>query len=266
MSKQGNKLQQEVLEPGFRMSPEEAKATVDRVFEMQFAMAQEKIGGGAFMQAVSNGTIRKETLRAFWLDMHQEVAEINNFIQMSYHTHRRFFIRNIDLMTVFADKVADELIHPKPPGHLLVVWKQGEIFGLSRDEMINHEMSPECRAYLDWHRGLLYDGTMPEFWASILVEEYVGHWARQFREGLLKMGYQKAEVTYFQTHEEADLETHEEGVIAHGLLNRLVLQRLLEQGYTDFRPGYSLDYVARTTIDIFARFFDYHYCNGGHRT
>ena len=72
------------------------------------------------------------------------------------------------------------MIHPKPPGHIQIVLEQGRNFGLTNDEMIEYEMLPECRAFLEYYRGVLYEGTMVEWWASFCVEEAVGHWAQVF--------------------------------------------------------------------------------------
>ncbi len=244
------------LVPGTVLTPQEAKAYVNGVKDAMFELADRKVTRGRFMQQLSNGTLPKESLRLFWLNWHGFVAEINNFIQVAYQRHLGFFKQHIDLLTFYADKVADELIHPRPPGHLVVVWKQGEIFGLTRDEMIYYEMLPICRALVEWERGLTYEGTILEFWCSILWEEFVGHWARQFREGLAKHGYSGDQAPYFTTHEEADLVEHEGGVMAHGEFNRVVCERLLSSGYVECRPGFSPRYAALTSIELFAMFLD----------
>lgn len=243
------------LEPGTVLSPQEAKAYINDVRDALFELADRKVTKGRFMQELSKGTLPKETLRIFWLNWHGFVAEINNFIQVAYQRHLGFFKRHEDLLTFFADKVADELIHPKPPGHIKVVWQQGEIFGLTKDEMVYYEMLPLCRALVEWERGLIYEGTMLEFWCSILWEEFVGHWARQFREGLAKLGYSSDQAPYFTTHEEADLEEHQ-GVMAHGEFNRVVCERMLSTGYVECRPGFSPHYAALTSIELFSAFHE----------
>jgi len=244
------------LEPGTVLSPQEAKAYVNGMKDALFDLADRKVTHCRFMEDLSNGTLPKEALRLFWLNWHGFVAEINNFIQVAYQRHLGFFKQHIDLLTPFADKVADELIHPRPPGHIEVVWRQGEIFGLTRDEMIYYEMLPICRALVEWQRGLTYEGTILEFWASILWEEFVGYWARQFREGLARLGYTKEQAPYFTTHEEADLEEHAGGVMAHGEFNRIVCERLLSTGRVECRPGFSPYYAALTSIELFALFHE----------
>lgn len=239
---------------GERPSPSEVKDYIAAMRADMDARCATQLTNCEFMRDLQDGRLPKEALVEFWLNWHGFVAEINNIIQCAYQRHLGFFKRNVDLLEFFADKIADELIHPKPPGHILVVWKQGEIFGLTRQQMIDYEMIPECRAFIDWFRGLLYEGTTAEFWSALVLEEYIGHWARMFRLGMEKMGYSgKDQAPYFHTHEEADLVEHE-GVMAHGELNWTVLERLLAGGYTDFRPGFSPVYAMRSSIALFALF------------
>jgi quercetin dioxygenase-like cupin family protein/pyrroloquinoline quinone (PQQ) biosynthesis protein C len=244
------------LELGQKLTPEQAKEIVDALYERMHERARAVVGEGRYMRALKAGTLPFEGIKVFWQNWYGFVAEINNFIGCAYQFHLPFFKRNWDLLGPFSAKVADELIHPKPPGHVEIVIKQGEIFGLRAEEMIEYEMLPECRALVEWHRGVLHEGTMAEFWASIAWEEYVGHWAREFREALLsKYGLKEDQVPYFVTHEEADLEEHE-GVMGHGEFNRAVLQRILQEGRADFRPGFSLEYAALTSVDLFALFLE----------
>jgi len=237
------------------LSEKEAHQVVDQLYSRVLARGEEKITRGRFMTRLAEGQLDQESLKTFWLNWTRFVSEINNFAQVAYQRHLGFFLEHLDLMTPFADKVADELIHPRPPGHLLLVWRQGEVFGLSREQMVHYPMLPACRGMLDFARGLLYEGTMIEFWSSFAAEEYVGHWARAFRLGLKRMGYTEDQLVYFKTHEEADLVEHQ-GVMGHGQFNRAVLTRLLTRGKTHFRPGYSLEYCADTAIDLYALFVD----------
>jgi len=237
------------------MSEEEAKERVARLFELTMAECDRRITQSRFMTELKAGTLPPAALQTFWLNWHGFVFEINNFIQVAYQRHLGFFKEHLDLFAVFADKVADELIHPKAPGHLLTVWKQGEIFGLTMDEMINNEMLPECRAQLEWHRGLLYEGTLLEFWTAIVYEEYIGHWSKAFREGLEGMGYESQRAPYFHTHEEADLQEHD-GVMGHGEFNREVIARLYQTGNTQTRPGFSAEYCALTGPYYMGMFVD----------
>lgn len=242
----------------------DAKAFVDSVYEGMMERAQAKIGNGRFMRALAGGSLPFETVRLFWLNWHGYVSVVNNFIQCTYHTHYPFFLRYArDLLPTFADKVADEITHPEPPGHMLMVWKQGEVFGLTREQMIEYEMLPGCRAYADYRRGLYHEGTMAEWWASIATELYIGHWSRAFREALVRhYNFTDERLPFFTTHEKADLEIHEGGILPHGLFNRMVLTRLIATGHDQTRPGYSIRYCATTAVDLLALFLETCYQEG----
>ncbi len=241
---------------GEKMSPEQARAQVDRLYEMVYERWDRKITRGQFMTDLQQGRLPMEAIRVFWKNWYAFVSEINNLIGCSYQRHIWFFKRHPDLLAAFSAKVADELMNPRPPGHILVVIEQGRAFGLSEEEMIECRMLPECRALLEWARGLLYEGTITEWWAFLSCEEPIGHWARQWREALVRhYGFQESQTKYFQVHEEADLEEHE-GVMGHGEFNRQCLQRLLQEGMILFRPGFDLEYCAMTSVDYLALFFD----------
>lgn len=242
---------------GEKMTPEEAKRYVDQLYNSMLARFSKRVTKGRYMQELERGKLPIEGLRVFWQNWHGFVAEINNLIGCTYQRHGWFFKRHLDLLPSFADKVADELINPKPPGHIQVVLEQGRIFGLSDEEMIEYQMLAECRALLEWHRGVLYEGTMIEWWASIAWEEAVGHWARQFRESIMaKYGFSKDQAPYFHTHEEADLTVHEGGILAHGDFNRAVTQRIIEDGLAYTRTGMTVEYAALMSVDLFALFLD----------
>ena len=121
--------------------------------------------------------------------------------------------------------------------------------------MVHSEMLPECRALTEFHRGVRYEGTLGEFWCSILYEEYIGHWSRMFRLGLEKLGYAREKAPYFTTHKEADLEEHD-GVMAHGEFNRAVLTRLYQTGNVQHRPGFGPEYATRLGPYYFGMFLD----------
>jgi hypothetical protein len=39
--------------------------------------------------------------------------------------------------------------------------------------------------------------------------------------------------------------------MGHGSFNRLVMQRILEDGYADTREGYNLEYCAIAAVDLY---------------
>jgi pyrroloquinoline quinone (PQQ) biosynthesis protein C len=237
---------------GVKMSPGEAKAFVEGVNRRVIDRWDERVTRGPFMSRFIEGKLPLTAIKLFYRNWGNFTVEINTLIAASYHKHIGFFKRHPDLLGPLGAKIADEFIHPKPPGHVLVMLQTADAFGLTTDEILRQPMLPEARAVLDFKRSLLWEGTVAEWWFSMLTEEPIGRWAATwFRTLTAHYGFSRQQAVYFSTHEEADLTEHEGGVMGHGSFNRMVMQRILEDGYADVREGYTLEYCATASVDLY---------------
>jgi hypothetical protein len=193
-------------------------------------------------------------LRLFFKNWAAYTIEINSLEAASYHKHIHFFRSHRDLMGPMAQKLADELIHPKPPGHVHVVLETAAALGITEEEVFLSPMLAEFRAKIDFKRSILWEGTVAEFYAAGATEEQTGYWSAEFFKALTtNYGLTAQQAIYFSTHEEADLKEHADGVMGHGSFRRLVLQRLLEEEIAEVRPGYTLEYCGLTAVDLHGR-------------
>ena len=235
-----------------KMSAEEAKEYLAVVNAKVIRRWEERVTQGSFMKALMQGSLPLPVIRLFFKNWGSFTIEINTLIAASYHKHLGFFKRHVDLLGPFGAKVADEFIHPKPPGHVLVMLQTAKALGLSESDVLRQPMLPEARAVLDFKRALLWEGTVAEWWFSMLTEEPIGHWAASWYRALTgKYGLTREQAIYFSTHEEADLKEHDQGVMGHGSFNRAVMERILMDGYADVREGYTLEYCALTAVDLY---------------
>jgi pyrroloquinoline quinone (PQQ) biosynthesis protein C len=232
-----------------QMNGADAKAYVDEIYRKVAQRWQERVTASRFMTALVAGKLPKEAFRIFYKNWGAYTIEINTLEAATYHKHIHFFRKHRDLMAAMAEKLADELIHPKPPGHIHVVVETGKALGILEDEIYLSPMLAEFRAKIDWFRAVVWEGTVAEFYAAGATEEVFGYWAGEVYTALTKhYGLTPAQAVYFSLHEEADTREHE-GVMGHGSFRRMVLQRLLEEG-AEVRPGYTLEYCALTSIDL----------------
>ncbi len=236
---------------GVKMSSADAQAYIDALNGKVIRRWRERVTEGPFMSKFAAGTLSLSAIKLFFKNWGNFTVEINTLVSVSYHKHIGFFKRHPDLMAPLGAKIADEFIHPKPPGHVLVMLQTAEALGLTQDQVLREPMLPECRAILDFKRQLMWEGTVAEWWFSMLTEEPIGHWAALWFKTLTgKYGFTQQQAVYFSTHEEADLEEHE-GVMGHGSFNKRVMQRILEDGYADCREGYNLEYCATAAVDLY---------------
>ena len=232
------------------MNSKDAGEYVNEHYRKVAARWRARVTDAPFMQQLRAGTLPLEKLRTFFKNWGSYTIEINTVEAASYHKHIAFFRKHRDLMARMAEKLADELIHPKPPGHVHVVVETAKALGITEDEIFLAPMLAEFRAKLDFKRSLLWEGTMAEFYAAGATEEQTGYWSADFYKALTThYGLSREQAVYFSTHEEADLKEHD-GVMGHGSFRRLVLKTLLEDGMAQARPGYTLEYCGLTAVDL----------------
>ena len=233
-----------------KLSAGEAKDYVEELYRKVAKRWDERVTRSQFMTALVTGELPAKAFRLFFKNWAAYTIEINTLEAASYHKHIHFFRQHRDLMAAMAEKLADELIHPKPPGHIHVVLETAKALGISEDEVFVTPMLAEFRAKIDYFRAIVWEGTPAEFYAAGATEEQFGHWAgKVFTALTTHYGLTAAQAVYFSLHEEADTREHEGGIMGHGSFRKLVLQRLLEDG-AEVRPGYSLEYCALTSMDL----------------
>ena len=103
---------------GKKLSPQEAEAVVAELKKYLLGLADRWLFKGRFHRDLEKGTLPMEAIQVFWQNWYGFVAEINNFHGVAYQRHLPFFKRHPELQKHFANHVADEMIHPKPPGHI----------------------------------------------------------------------------------------------------------------------------------------------------
>jgi len=232
------------------MNPAEAKAYVDHLYTELHAHWDRKIGAGRFMTQLRTGQLPLTVLRRFFKDWGIFSVEVVALNAVSYYVHLPFFIRNYDLLPAFTEKIAEELVSPKPPGHTLILLETAKALGLSREEVLGYPASAAGRAISDYCRRIFQDGSIIELWGLHVYEETLGIWSKQWAEALTShYNLTKEQAVYFTAHAEADLVQHD-GRMGHGPLNRMILQRILEQEMTAKKLGYDLQYCASTMVDL----------------
>jgi len=233
-----------------KMSRDDAKSYVDGIYQQVANRWRQRVSSSQFMKGLVTGKLSKEAFRIFFKNWGAYTIEINTLEAASYHKHIHFFRKHRDLMAAMADKLADELIHPKPPGHVHVVMETAKALGITEDEIFVSPMLAEFRAKIDYFRAIVWEGTVAEFYAAGATEEQFGHWAGEVFTALTThYNLTPQQAVYFSLHEEADTREHEGGIMGHGSFRRMVLQRLLEDG-AEVRPGYTLEYCALSSIDL----------------
>src|ERR1700755_2094748 len=118
-----------------QMNAEEAKNFVDGIYRQVADRWRQRVNSSQFMQGLAAGKLPKETFRLFFKNWAAYTIEINTLEAASYHKHIHFFRKHRDLMSAMAEKLGEELLHPKPPGHVHVVMETAKAFGITEDDV-----------------------------------------------------------------------------------------------------------------------------------
>jgi pyrroloquinoline quinone (PQQ) biosynthesis protein C len=220
----------------------ELRAKVDRRW-------RETVDRTRFMEELRAGKLKRESIQLFYRNWGSFVPVINSIYFSVFYKQLWFFIKNLDLMVPFTEKALDEFGHPKPPGHIQILISTGEALGLKPEEVLLSPMLPEARGLTDFHRTLLSDGLIQEYWLSVLWEGAFGESCHTWFKALTAhYGLTADQASYFSKHHEADTMDHLDRK-AHSSVTQAVLTRVLQQGIVE-RPGYTAEYCALTPVDL----------------
>jgi pyrroloquinoline quinone (PQQ) biosynthesis protein C len=79
---------------------------------------QETVNKTRFVNELRDGKLKKQTIQLFYKNWGSFVPVINSVYTSAFYRHLSFFVKNVDLMEVYTQKVLDEFGHPSPPGHI----------------------------------------------------------------------------------------------------------------------------------------------------
>jgi len=161
--------------PGVKMKPAEAKALVDELYGKVAVRWNERVTRTRFMQELVAGKLPLSTIRLFFKNWGAWTIEINTLTACSYQRFLPFFKTHRELMAPLGEKIADEFIHPKPPGHYLVMMQTAKALGLTEEEVLTQPLLSEFRAKIDFMRGVMYEGTAAEWYSCVTTKKHINH-------------------------------------------------------------------------------------------
>jgi len=103
------------------------------------------------MKRLTAGTLSKKALSLFVKNWAAYTIEINTLEATTYHKHIHFFRKHRDLMAAMARKLADELVHPKPPIRIRGQVLQSHIVAMqdtTPSRPHHHGLCPEAKTHL----------------------------------------------------------------------------------------------------------------------
>jgi len=108
----------------------QAKELISQLTEKCNRRWRETVDKTRFMGELKEGKLKKETIQLFYKNWGSFVPVINSIYTSAFYKHLWFFVKNVDLMEVYTQKVLDEFGHPSPPGSYSDSHRYGQCLGV----------------------------------------------------------------------------------------------------------------------------------------
>jgi pyrroloquinoline quinone (PQQ) biosynthesis protein C len=233
----------------YKPTAADSKEFVDRLVSQTTENFRRYALGHPFVREMAEGTLAIEQIRGFVLNWYTWTFEINAATATWLYRFRDILKAHPDIAEILHEKIADELITPTSRGHRETIEALGMALGLNREKLINAQLIPEARAWLDYFVRLLLEGTFAECVAGYLGEGCFPEFARICEESLTAhYGLKGHDVEYFRLHGVQDER--------HGSGNAVILRKLIDAKHFEERPGWGVTYVNSTGGQLFVMFLD----------
>jgi pyrroloquinoline quinone (PQQ) biosynthesis protein C len=241
-----------------KLDPAAAAARVEQIDRFAYKLVYARNVGHPFAVDLQAGRLPLATVQLFFCNWYTFALEVNTALGTLYHRFVPLFKRYPELEDLITEKIADEFGQPGKGGHIRTLEKTAANLGISKDELVYHELCPAARALTDYIVRLTTEGTLAEYASMGISEGQSSHWSRAFSQGIRKHYLQTKRdggEPYFSTHAEADRQDHQGGM-GHGGQAKFMLRTLYELGEAEFRPGWSPEYVVYMGKELIGRVLD----------
>ena len=241
------------------LSPAEAEAKVDELYTLAHRLYSQLIEQHPVTQAIEQGTLPKEVLKAFALNWYSWGYPISYAYAELYKRFGDYFKRFPDLEDVVTLETARELSRPVLGGRPRALEAFAVAAGNTREELLSdHYLYPEVSGFRDFILRLYVHGSFAEV-TALQVGNILPRFARQLVGGLTThYGFNAEGVQYWQTYIDVDDQGAMEngGALGSVASNKYVLKRVLESEPLVERVDFGIDYVAEMSVQLLKVFLN----------
>ena len=235
------------------LSPAEAQAKVEELYELAHRLYGDLIGPHPVVQAIERGSLPREALKAFALNWYCWGYPISYGYAEVYKRFTDYFKRFSDMEDVVTLEIARELSQPVLGGRPHVLEDFAVAVGNTKEELLSEPyLYPETAGFRDFIRRLYVHGTFAEV-AAIQVGNILPRFARQLVAGLsTHYGLDEKALSYWQVYIDVDDRGAMQGGGALGSVasNKYLLKRVLEVEPLVERVDFGVDYVAEMSVRL----------------
>jgi hypothetical protein len=184
-----------------------------------------------------------------WYGLHRKLAA--SFSRL-YHRFIQVCRSHTDIEEEFLERISHELTRPKAGGRTLLLRDTVKALGASESTLNNPPQGNDLRGYVAFFGRLHSEGTFAEVVAGQIGSSFAPY-ARLWH-GALKNRYGVADPAnlYWELNSRLDEEKVGGGALGTRAENAFMLRRVFEEGLTESRYNWSMDYAAEMAVKLWA--------------
>jgi len=237
---------------GVRLPKEEAEDRVRLLLEHMDGQAAVYILEHPFTVRLKKGDLPKEAVQAAVLDWYF-------FQRLFAASYSRLYERFIHISRTFPDieeelleRISHEITQPKAGGRTLLLRQLAQALDIPEARINGSPQSGELRGLIGFYGRLHSFGTFAEVMSSQLGSVFAPY-ARIWRETLKNRYNLPGEArTYWEMNSGLDREKTGGGALGTRQENGYLLRRVFEEGLTETRYNWSMDYAAEMAVKLWA--------------
>lgn len=235
-----------------RLPKEEAEDRVRLLLEHMDGQAAVYILEHPFTVRLKKGDLPKEAVQAAVLDWYF-------FQRLFAASYSRMYERFIHISRTFPDieeelleRISHEITQPKAGGRTLLLRQLAKAIDISEARINSSPQSGELRGLIGFFGRLHSNGTFAEVMSSQLGSVFAPY-ARVWSDALKNhFGVTDEARRYWEMNSALDREKSGGGALGTRQENAYLLRRVFEEGLTETRYNWSMDYAAEMAVKLWA--------------
>lgn len=203
-----------------------------------------------FFRDLKSGALQPERLRAWLENWYYQVQESDIHRPVLWSRHYYVLARFPQLEEVVTERGGKALNYPYPGGHVHALRNLAAALGISTDDLLHARLRPQTVHLTNFVKSLYLEGTLAEFAAQLIGEEYMLGFCGRFQEAMSREPLRLSgdALDYFKHWKECLL-------MRYGSPGRFLLKSLFDKGLVEERPNFGIKHAGKRYAEYLIRLY-----------
>jgi hypothetical protein len=234
-----------------RLQTADAEERAQLLLKLTDDLASGYIMDHPFTRRLEKGDLPLEAVRTACLDWYVWHRKLAASFSRVYHRFIHICRTYQDIEEEILERIAHELTRPAAGGRTILLRDLVLALGVPEPTVNNPPQGSYLRGYVAFYGRLHSEGTFAEV-ASAQLGSVFAPYARLWLEALKKLGVSESAARYWEMNAGLDRDDVGGGVLGTRRENAYLLRRVFEEGLTETRYNWSMDYAAEMAVQLWA--------------